>query len=325
MGRYQTEAKGESTVIVGKLPTGGSVTIVVYDLSDGSSVSLDNGACSEIGSTGLYRWASTQITTPATVKTEYVYIMTDATSGEKDYGKFVVGGYVNNIDELLSTIDTVVDNIVADTNELQTDWADGGRLDLIVDALLVDTNALNDTKIPDTLSLANIKTQTTTALSDIDLDHLIQVTAGVEEPTDGSYLDQIMHKDAGQTFNSTTDSLEAIRDTAPLGTAMRGTDSAYTGTPPTAAAIRTEIDSNSTQLAAIITSLSRLLGLSYENAYQHTRVYSGSLLQSAKLDLYDSKANATSHDGTTGIVAKYTLSFTYTGNNLATMQVVRDS
>ncbi len=29
--------------------------------------------------------------------------------------------------------------IVADTNELQTDWADGGRLDLIVDAVLVDT------------------------------------------------------------------------------------------------------------------------------------------------------------------------------------------
>ncbi len=29
--------------------------------------------------------------------------------------------------------------IVADTNELQTDWADGGRLDLIVDAILVDT------------------------------------------------------------------------------------------------------------------------------------------------------------------------------------------
>lgn len=36
---------------------------------------------------------------------------------------------------------------------------------------------------------------------------------------------------------------------------MRGTDSAYTGTPPTAVAIRTEIDSNSTQLAAIVNKL----------------------------------------------------------------------
>lgn len=35
-------------------------------------------------------------------------------------------------------------NIVADTNELQTDWTNGGRLDLILDAILVDT----DTTIP---------------------------------------------------------------------------------------------------------------------------------------------------------------------------------
>ncbi len=38
---------------------------------------------------------------------------------------------------------------------------------------------------------------------------------------------------AGGTATSATDSLEAIRDTEPLGTAMRGTDGAYTGTPPT--------------------------------------------------------------------------------------------
>ena len=32
--------------------------------------------------------------------------------------------------------------IVADTNALQTDWADGGRLDLILDAILVDTDVI---------------------------------------------------------------------------------------------------------------------------------------------------------------------------------------
>lgn len=42
-----------------------------------------------------------------------------------------------------------------------------------------------------------------------------------------------------------------LTDTTTTNTDMRGTDSAYTGTPPTAAAIRSEIDSNSTQLAAI--------------------------------------------------------------------------
>lgn len=34
---------------------------------------------------------------------------------------------------------TDVDAILADTNELQTDWADGGRLDLLLDAVLADT------------------------------------------------------------------------------------------------------------------------------------------------------------------------------------------
>jgi hypothetical protein len=38
--------------------------------------------------------------------------------------------------------------ILADTNELQTDWANGGRLDLIVDAILVDTGTTLDGRIP---------------------------------------------------------------------------------------------------------------------------------------------------------------------------------
>lgn len=87
-------------------------------------------------------------------------------------------------------------------------------------ALSSEIAALND------VSTAEVNAEVDTALADIDLDHLIQVTAGVEEPTDGSYLDQIMHKDGSQTFDATTDSLEALRDTAPMGTAMRGTDSA---------------------------------------------------------------------------------------------------
>jgi hypothetical protein len=97
---------------------------------------------------------------------------------------------------------------------------------------------------------------------------------------------------------------------------------------PTAAEIRAEMDSNSTQLAKIdnlILDMARLLGLSYENAYQHTRSYSGGKLMSVKLDIYDSKANAQAHDGFTGIVAKYTQTFTYSGDELASMQIVRDS
>ena len=39
-------------------------------------------------------------------------------------------------------LDLIVDAILADTNELQTDWVNGGRLDLIIDAILAVTNEL---------------------------------------------------------------------------------------------------------------------------------------------------------------------------------------
>lgn len=106
---------------------------------------------------------------------------------------------------------------------------------------------------------------------------------------------------------------------------MRGTDGANTTTPPTVVQSRQEMDSNSTQLAAIVAGLARALGLSYENSYQHTRVYTSGKLTSVKIDLYDSKVNATIHNETTGIVAKYTLTQTHTGNELNTQLMVQDS
>ncbi len=54
---------------------------------------------------------------------------------------------------------------LVDTNEMQGDLTNGGRLDLILDAILVDTNSLNGTKIPNTISLANINAEVDTALN----------------------------------------------------------------------------------------------------------------------------------------------------------------
>jgi len=42
----------------------------------------------------------------------------------------------------LDTVDGIVDTILVDTNELQVDWVNGGRLDLLLDATLSDTNEL---------------------------------------------------------------------------------------------------------------------------------------------------------------------------------------
>jgi hypothetical protein len=46
---------------------------------------------------------------------------------------------VDTVDDFL---DTEVAAILADTNELQTDWTNGGRLDLLLDLVLADTNEL---------------------------------------------------------------------------------------------------------------------------------------------------------------------------------------
>lgn len=46
---------------------------------------------------------------------------------------------IDNIQTSINTIDGIVDNILIDTNELQTDWANGGRLDSIIDLILADT------------------------------------------------------------------------------------------------------------------------------------------------------------------------------------------
>ena len=63
-------------------------------------------------------------------------------------------------------------------------------------------------------------------------------------------------KDFADTgYDPTTHKVQGVvlTDTCTTNTDMRGTDNAYTGTPPTAVAIRQEMDSNSTQLAAILT------------------------------------------------------------------------
>ena len=110
--RYQTEAVGETTWLLGELPSGGAVTITLYKLSDNSTPGLDSNACAEIDTTGIYKWATTNITTPETTKTEYLYIMTD---GTLDYpGKIIVGGYVDKIDGKISEVKTEIDAAISE-------------------------------------------------------------------------------------------------------------------------------------------------------------------------------------------------------------------
>lgn len=54
-----------------------------------------------------------------------------------------VEGKIDTIDDFL---DTEITAILADTNELQTDWTDGGRLDLLIDAIKTKTDLVPGTQ-----------------------------------------------------------------------------------------------------------------------------------------------------------------------------------
>lgn len=79
-------------------------------------------------------------------------------------------------------IDTNVDLILLDTNELQTDWTNGGRLDLIIDAILVDTG----TTLNGLLTAVKAKTDSLVFTKANELDSNIQSINNVTLTGDGS-------------------------------------------------------------------------------------------------------------------------------------------
>ncbi len=125
--------------------------------------------------------------------------------------------------------------IVADTNELQGDWANGGRLDLlldsaiskidvvdgIVDNILVDTAEIGTagaglTAVPWNSSWdTEVQSECNDALVALGLDHLVSASVAGSDITDNSIVAKLVSSSATadwDDFVNTTDSLQAIRD-----------------------------------------------------------------------------------------------------------------
>jgi hypothetical protein len=103
----------------------------------------------------------------------------------------------------VDTIDSVVDAILVDTADMQPR----------VNAIEVDTGTTIPNQISglNDISLAGVNAEVDTALSDINLDHLLKVAVSPSEVTPGSVIAEMTGKygDYG-TFDYTTDSLEAL-------------------------------------------------------------------------------------------------------------------
>ena len=122
----------------------------------------------------------------------------------------------------LTTIGTDTARLTAARAQIIDDWVNGGRLDLILDIVAADVAGLDGAAMrgTDSAALASLFVGITSLAQWLGLiagKQLGNATARTEVRATGA---------ASGTYDEATDSLEAVRDTAPLGTAMRGTDSA---------------------------------------------------------------------------------------------------
>lgn len=124
--------------------TGETVTDTAYYKDGGgawTSLAITD-TVAEIGTTGMYEIDLTA------AELNHDMVIVKMTSTNAADTAFLFRLNANGIDDLATQtsvniiddfLDTEIAAILADTNELQTDWANGGRLDLLLDAILVDT------------------------------------------------------------------------------------------------------------------------------------------------------------------------------------------
>ncbi|MDH5786980.1 MAG: hypothetical protein OEZ40_01630 [Candidatus Bathyarchaeota archaeon] len=72
-------------------------------------------------------------------------------------------------------LDLIIDAIVADTGELQTDWANGGRLDLLVDAIKTITDTLTLAAIADAIWDELMSGHATSDSAGLAVDNLLKI------------------------------------------------------------------------------------------------------------------------------------------------------
>jgi hypothetical protein len=114
--------------------SGLSPTISIYRISD-DAVVVNAQAMAEIGSTGIYKYNFSGYDPD-----EDYFAKCDG--GATLFDRYTIPACMfRDHYTAIDDVKTDTGNILTDTNELQTDWADGGRLDLILDAKSVLTAA----------------------------------------------------------------------------------------------------------------------------------------------------------------------------------------
>lgn len=72
---------------------GDTVTIAVYKTGSSTPETLTSNVCSQIGTTGIYTWSYSNLTTPPSAFEQYTWIMTNLSSiKQRDVDSFSAGG-----------------------------------------------------------------------------------------------------------------------------------------------------------------------------------------------------------------------------------------
>lgn len=141
------------TAADGSVFTGAVTVYVTGDAGTQATGSVGSGACTHEGN-GYHTYA------PAQAETNYDLIaFTFIGTGAVAATVQVYPSFPQTTDPAASIAD-----ILADTNELQTDWANGGRLDLILDIIAADTT----TDIPALIDSLPTNAELATALGTAD-------------------------------------------------------------------------------------------------------------------------------------------------------------
>ncbi len=117
-------------------------------------------------------------------------------------------------------------DIEADTNELQTDWANGGRLDLIIDQILADTGTTLDGKIDalNDISEANVLTQVNAALDTAIAELGVAAPTATPSLRTGLMLMYMMARNKVDVDTTGTDAMKIYNDSGTMITSKAITD-----------------------------------------------------------------------------------------------------
>lgn len=139
------------------------------------------------------------------------------------------------LDELLSghatagSLGKAISDVLADTNELQTDWVNGGRLDLLIDSIISSIAALND------LDAAGVRSALGMASADLDTQLAVLKVLAIQRTTIATLASQTSFTlTAGSADDDAyNDCLIVIQDSATEAQKAIGQISDYTGSTKT--------------------------------------------------------------------------------------------